>query len=66
MEDREIIRLYFSRSGEAIEQTEQKYGRLYRHIAANTRASPEDREECVSGAWNAIPPQNPGRFSFAA
>ena len=51
MEDREIIRLYFSRSGEAIEQTEQKYGRLYRHIAANTRASPEDREECVNDTY---------------
>ena len=67
MEDREIIRLYFSRSEEAIEQTEQKYGRLCRHIAANILASPEDREECVNdtylGAWNAIPPQNPGRFS---
>ena len=63
MEDREIIRLYFSRSGEAIEQTEQKYGRLYRHIAANTRASPEDREECVNdtylSAWNSMPTHRP-------
>lgn len=67
MEDYEIIELYFDRSEEAIVQTAVKYGKLCRYVTVNILSSREDCEECVNdtylGAWNAIPPQKPSRFS---
>ena len=63
MEDREILRLYRSRSEQAIAETGRKYGALCHRIAMNVLGSREDAEECVSDAyhtlWNRIPPENP-------
>lgn len=67
MSDSEIVELYLKRSEDAIAETDLKYGRLCRFIAMNILRSKEDGEECVSdayfGAWNAIPPQRPEKFS---
>ena len=63
MNDQHIIALYFQRDEQAIEKTDQKYGRYCFAIAWNILYSHEDSEECVSDAylqtWNAIPPQRP-------
>lgn len=61
--DREIIELYFRRSEQAIEETEQKYGPGCARIARNILKDSRDAEESVSdtwlAAWNTIPPQEP-------
>ena len=63
MNDAEIIELYWNRSEFAIRETERKYGRLCRNIAANVLGCEEDVEECLNdtylGVWNAIPPEKP-------
>jgi RNA polymerase sigma-70 factor (ECF subfamily) len=62
-DDEKIISLFFSRSEEAITETQRKYGRLGMRIAENILGSREDAEECVSDAmgilWNRIPPEMP-------
>jgi RNA polymerase sigma-70 factor (ECF subfamily) len=67
MEDSKIIDLYWSRSENAITETETKYGRYCHSIAYNILRSDEDSEECVSDtylkAWNAMPPQRPEKLS---
>jgi len=67
MDDREIVALYFSRSENAIKETEIKYGKYCYAIAYNILYSKEDSEECVNDtylrAWNSMPPQNPSRLS---
>lgn len=66
MEDTQIIDLFFSRDQQAIQQTEEKYGRLCYHIAWNILSSREDAEESVSDtymkAWENIPPTKPTFF----
>lgn len=67
MEDQEIVELYFARSERAIEETSIKYeGYCYR-IAYNILYNKEDSDECLNdtwlNAWNAIPPNRPGRLS---
>ena len=63
MEDAEIMELYFSRSQDAVRQTEKKYGAFCRAIAENILRSREDSEECVGDtwlrAWQTIPPKRP-------
>ena len=63
MEDRAIIDLYWARQEQALEETEQKYGRYCRTIAFNILRDRQDSEECVNDtwlrAWNAMPPQKP-------
>ncbi len=63
MEDRQIIKLFFSRSEHAIRELEQTYGKLLQQLAFRILGSEEDAEECVNdtylAVWNAIPPQNP-------
>ena len=63
MEDQKIIDLYWSRSEQAISETDQKYGKYCYSIAHNILANREDAEESVSdtymAAWNAMPPQRP-------
>lgn len=63
MEDERIIALYFSRSEQAIQETEKKYGGYCYSIAMNILTNREDAEECVSdtymAAWNTIPPKKP-------
>jgi len=67
VEDREIIDLYWTRQEQALEETEQKYGRYCRTIAYNILRDRQDSEECVNDtwlrAWNAMPPQRPAILS---
>lgn len=67
MEDQAIIQLYWERSEQALDETEQKYGEYCRAIAHNILHSREDAEECVNQAylqaWNSIPPNRPNLFS---
>lgn len=63
MTDDEIIRLYHSRSENAISETDRKHGTFCRRLAMNILSSREDAEECVSdtylAAWNSMPPDRP-------
>lgn len=63
MDDREIIRLFFERSEQAIAALSEKYGAVFYKTAWNILGDPRDAEECVNdallGVWNSIPPQNP-------
>jgi len=67
VEDHQIIELYWARSESAIEETSSKYGPYCGTIAYRILQDREDTEECVSDtwlkAWNAMPPQRPGRLS---
>lgn len=63
MDDGSIVKLYFARSEQAIQETDTKYGGYCYSIAYNILANPEDSEESVSdtylSAWNSIPPRHP-------
>ncbi len=63
MDDKQIIRLFFERSEQAITELSQKYGDLCMKIARRILNDHQDAEECVNdaylGAWNSIPPQSP-------
>ena len=63
MDDKQIIRLFFERSEQAITELSQKYGSLCFQVADNILNDHQDAEECVNdaflGAWNSIPPQSP-------
>ncbi len=63
MDDNRIIELFFSRSEQALAETQSKYGRLCSNIAYGILNNNEDVEECVSSSymklWNAIPPKRP-------
>lgn len=63
MDDISIVKLYFARSEQAIQETDSKYGGYCYSIAYHILANPEDSEESVSdtylSAWNTIPPRRP-------
>lgn len=63
MRDESIIRLYFERNENAIDETDKKYGNYCYRIADNILHSREDSEECVNDtwlrAWDAMPPTRP-------
>ena len=63
MEDSQIVALYFRRSEQAIQETDNKYGHYCFQIANGILFNPEDGEECVSDtymtAWKSIPPNRP-------
>ena len=63
MDDKQIIRLFFERSEQAITELSQKYGALCLQLADNILNDHQDAEVCVNdaylGAWNSIPPQTP-------
>ena len=67
MEDHKIIELYWARSQQAIQESEDKYGLYCRSIARGILDREEDAEECVNDtwfrAWNAMPPQRPNILS---
>lgn len=67
LEDKEIVRLYWDRSQEAIPATSEKYGNYCMSIAQNILGNREDAEECVNdtylNAWNGIPPHRPAVLS---
>ncbi len=66
MEDCQILELYWSRDERAIDETARQYGSRCHAVAMNILANREDAEECVNDtwlrAWNAIPPQRPGKL----
>ncbi len=63
MEDKKIIELYFSRSEQAIAETQKKYGKYCRYIASRILECNEDAEEVENDTylktWNTIPPNAP-------
>ena len=63
MEDEKIIGLFFARDQQAIQELNQKYGKLFHALALRILNDRRDAEECVNdaylGVWNAIPPQRP-------
>ena len=64
MEDQQIIELFEQRDETAVSQTEQKYARYCRSVAARILSSTEDTDEALNdtwfAAWNCIPPHKPG------
>lgn len=72
MEDAQIIDLYWARSGEAVRESDEKYGAYCFTVSQRIVESREDAEECVNDtwlrAWNAMPPARPERLRmfFAA
>lgn len=67
MEDNRIIDLFFSRSEQAIQEVQGKYGNFCYKIAWNILENREDSEESVNdtylSAWRSIPPTRPKRLS---
>lgn len=67
MDDSQIIDLFWSRSEQAITETEIKYGSMCMNLAQNIVMYRQDAEECVNdtylGLWNTIPPTRPSIFS---
>lgn len=63
MSDNEIIELYWSRSEEAITETDKKYRKECMGIGRNILKNVSDCEECLNDtymtAWNIIPPNRP-------
>lgn len=63
MEDKEIVRLFWDRSQQAVEAVQEKYGSRLLRLAANLLGDRRDAEECVNdaclGAWRSIPPNRP-------
>ena len=67
MEDQSIIRLFWNRDEQAIEESKKKYGSYCHTVAYRILENCEDAEECVSDtwlkAWNSIPPHQPKSLS---
>ena len=67
MDDARIVELYWSRSEQAISETEAKYGNYCRTISRNILADSADAEECVNDtylkAWNSMPSNRPARLA---
>lgn len=63
MDDERIVDLFFSRSEDALRESEEKYGAYCRSIAYRILRSDADAEECVNDtlyrAWRSIPPAKP-------
>lgn len=63
MDDEKIIWLFFARDQQAIQELDNKYGKIFHNLSYNIVNSRQDAEECVNdaylGAWNAIPPVHP-------
>ena len=66
MEDVSILKLYWARSQDAIEESMRRYGALCRTVAGNILANAADAEECVNDVWlaarSSIPPARPERL----
>lgn len=63
MDDEQIIKLYWERAENAIDETKKKYGRYCFYIAYQILCSNEDAEEIANDTylkvWNTIPPNCP-------
>lgn len=66
LNDESIIKMYFARNEQAIEETDKKYGSLCFYLANNILSDTEDSQECLNDAylavWNSIPPEYPDQF----
>lgn len=66
MDDAQIVEMYWQRNENAIRETSTKYGAYCSSIAFGILSDKEDAEECVNDtwlrAWNAMPPDRPGRL----
>ena len=67
MNDAKIVELYWSRSEEAIKETQMKYGKYCQTISYNILGNTSDAEECVNDtylkAWNTMPSNKPKRLA---
>ena len=63
MEDREIVKLFWERSLQAVDALAEAYGPDLRALARRLLEDPQDVEECVNDAylalWQGIPPAKP-------
>ena len=63
MDEKELTRLFFERSEQAISALEAAYGPLAKALAFNVLGDPRDAEECLSdgllAVWNSVPPTRP-------
>lgn len=63
MDDNTIIELFFARSEQAIQELDNKYGKVCHSLSYNILNNRQDAEECVNdaylGTWNTIPPTRP-------
>lgn len=63
MEDSAIVEMYWQRKDDAIEKTDEKYGKMLNGISMSVLGCKEDAEECVSdtylAAWNRMPDERP-------
>lgn len=68
MKDTEILDLYWARKEQAIAETQNVYGNYCYSIAWRILYDREDSDECVNDtwlrAWNAIPPNRPGKLAL--
>lgn len=68
MQDSQIIDLYWDRNEQAITETQRSYGSYCHSIAFHILYDHDDADECVNDtwlrAWNAIPPQRPGKLAL--
>lgn len=68
MKDTDILDLYWARDERAIAETQNSYGKYCYSIAWHILYDKEDSDECVNDtwfrAWNAIPPDRPGKFAL--
>lgn len=63
IDDEKIVDLFFKRSEQAIQELDNKYGKICNKLSYHILNNRQDAEECVNdayfGAWNAIPPAHP-------
>lgn len=63
MEDKQIVELFWQRNNQAIEEIQNKYGKLCLQLAKRITGNVQDAEEIVNeaylGVWNKIPPEKP-------
>lgn len=68
MQDSQILDLYWDRNEQAITETQRSYGNYCHSIAFHILYDRDDADECVNDtwlrAWNAIPPQRPGKLAL--
>lgn len=67
MNDEEIVKLYWDRNEQALQESSDKYGAYCTSIARNILNNVFDAQECVNDtwlrAWNSMPPHRPSVLS---
>lgn len=63
MDDKNIIKLFFDRAENAIDELSEKYERIFKRVSMNILNDARDAEECLNdtyfAVWNSIPPNEP-------